>query len=101
METLLSPSKMNIFQCKPDGLVSNLYPATGEENLVKKKSNEQSNTRREFIKNSTLVGAGVAATAVLPGAALASSEVENTEPEKQKGYQLTEHVLEYYKSAAS
>ena len=58
-------------------------------------------TRREFIKNSTLVGAGVAATAILPGAAIASSEIEKPVDKKHKGYQLTEHILEYYKSAAS
>jgi len=63
--------------------------------------NSLNKTRREFIKNSTLVGAGVAATAVLPGAAIASSEIERPEDKKQKGYQLTEHILEYYKSAAS
>jgi hypothetical protein len=92
---------MNIFQCKPDGLVSNLYPSKGEENLVKKINNDLNKTRREFIKNSTLIGAGVAATAVLPGTAIASSEIEKPEDKKQKGYQLTEHILEYYKSAAS
>ena len=57
--------------------------------------------RRDFIKNSTLVGAGVAAAAVLPGAANASASMDKPEDIKQKGYQLTEHVLEYYKSAAS
>ena len=63
--------------------------------------NSLNKTRREFIKNSTLVGAGVAATAVLPGTAIAGNTFEKAEDKKQKGYQLTEHVLEYYKSAAS
>jgi len=62
--------------------------------------NSLNKTRRDFIKNSTLVGAGVAATTVLPGVAVASTEIEKPE-EKQRGYQVTEHVLEYYKSAAS
>ena len=94
-------SKMNIFQCRPDVLVSNLIPSKGEEYLVKKIKNDLNKTRREFIKSSTLVGAGAVATAVLPGTAIASNPVEKPEDKKQKGYQLTEHVLEYYKSAAS
>ena len=68
---------------------------------MKKMKNDLNKTRREFIKNSTLIGAGVAATAVLPGAAIASSKIEKTKDKEQKGYQLTEHILEYYKSAAS
>jgi len=67
---------------------------------VKKIKNDLNKKRREFIKSSTLAGAGVVATTVLPGTAIASNSVEEPE-EKQKGYQLTEHVLEYYKSAAS
>jgi hypothetical protein len=39
--------------------------------------------RRDFIKKSTIVGAGVA----------------STEKPGQQGYQLTQHVLDYYKSA--
>lgn len=68
---------------------------------MKKKSNDLNKNRREFIKNSTLAGAGVAAAAVMPAAVSASATIEKTEDKKQKGYQLTEHVLEYYKSAAS
>lgn len=68
---------------------------------MKKIKKDHNKTRREFIKNSTLVGAGVVATAVLPGTANASTSIDRPEDKKQKGYQLTEHVLEYYKSAAS
>jgi hypothetical protein len=68
---------------------------------VKKIKKDHNKTSREFIKNSTLVSAGVVATAVLPGTANASTSIDRPEDKKQKGYQLTEHVLEYYKSAAS
>ncbi len=68
---------------------------------MKKTKNDLNKKRREFIKNSTLVGAGIAATAVIPGAVSASSTIEKPEDKKQSGYQLTEHILEYYKSAAS
>jgi len=68
---------------------------------VKKIKNGLNKKRREFIKNSTLVGAGVVATVALPGAANASATIDTPDNKDQKGYQLTEHVLEYYKSAAS
>jgi hypothetical protein len=65
---------------------------------VKKIKDEK---RREFIKKSTLVGAGVAAAAVVPGAAMAEVTAVESEAKQQKGYQLTPHVLEYYKSTAN
>jgi len=74
-----------------------------EEQPVKSKrqpSNEASNQqRREFIKKSTLVGAGVAATAMTGTAAIANASPAGPEKPEQKGYQLTQHVLDYYKSA--
>lgn len=55
--------------------------------------------RREFIKKSTLLGAGVAATAVASTGALANVDTASSDKPEQKGYQLTQHVLDYYKSA--
>ena len=55
--------------------------------------------RREFIKKSTIVGAGVAATAVASTSAIAGGVTTSTEKPGQQGYQLTQHVLDYYKSA--
>ena len=55
--------------------------------------------RREFIKKSTIVGAGVAATAVASTSVIAGDVTASTEKSAQKGYQLTQHVLDYYKSA--
>ena len=65
------------------------------------KSNKQPDDRqrREFIKKSTLAGAGVAATAMASTSAIAGVETEVSEKPGQKGYQLTQHVLDYYKSA--
>ena len=68
---------------------------------MKKIKKDLDKQRREFIKKSTLVGAGVAATAVAPGAAIAGVPAHQSEDKQQKGYQLTPHVIEYYKSAAS
>jgi ribosomal protein S8E len=55
--------------------------------------------RRDFIKKSTIVGAGVAATAVASTSAIAGGVTADTEKPGQQGYQLTQHVLDYYKSA--
>jgi len=68
---------------------------------VKKIKKDLGKQRREFIKKSTLVGVGIAATAVAPGAAIADVSAHNSRDKQQKGYQLTPHVIEYYKSAAS
>ena len=47
----------------------------------------------------SLVGVGVAASAMTGTSAIAGVDTaSSTEPE-QKGYQLSQHVLDYYKSA--
>ena len=65
---------------------------------MKNKSHPKDQERREFIKKSTLIGAGVAATAMASTNAVADV-VATAEPTVQKGYQLTQHVADYYKSA--
>ena len=57
--------------------------------------------RREFIKKSSLLGVGIAASTVLPTVAIANVEQEKTGRNQRKGYQVTQHVIDYYKSAAS
>ncbi len=57
--------------------------------------------RRDFIKKSTLVGAGVAASTLAASEAVATVSSDDNQVQENKGYQLTDHVLEYYKSAAS
>ena len=66
---------------------------------MNKKTQLKDQERREFIKKSTLVGAGVAASAIASTEAIAQVSGEAAEPPRQKGYQLTQHVLDYYKSA--
>ena len=66
---------------------------------MKNKSQPRDQERREFIKKSTLAGAGVAATAMAGTAAIASDGATASGKTVQKGYQLTPHVLAYYKSA--
>ena len=71
-----------------------------EEKLVNKNSKPKDQERREFIKKSTLIGAGVAATTMSSAQAVAGISNDQPEPAEQKGYQLTSHVLDYYKSAS-
>ena len=66
---------------------------------MKNKRKPRDQERREFIKKSTLVGAGVAATSLASTRAIAEVSGETPEKAEQKGYQLTQHVLDYYKSA--
>ena len=66
---------------------------------MKNKSQLKDQERRAFIKKSTLVGAGVAATTMASTSAIAGISGDTAEKPGQKGYQLTQHVLDYYKSA--
>ena len=68
---------------------------------MKKTDKSLDENKRDFIKKSVLVGAGVAATALTSVEAVASVGVDEGEVKKDKGYQLTQHVSDYYKSAAS
>jgi hypothetical protein len=66
---------------------------------VKNKKQQTDQERRAFIKKSTLVGAGVAATTMASTRAIAEVSGETAEKPGHKGYQLTQHVVDYYKSA--
>ena len=67
---------------------------------MKPESEKANQQRRDFIKKSTLVGAGVAASTLVGPQAMAAATVEEVGPKRQKGYQMTEHVAAYYKSAS-
>ena len=66
---------------------------------MKTKSQPKDQDRREFIKKTTLAGAGVAAATMVSTRAVAAVGDEAESKPGQKGYQLTQHVLDYYKSA--
>lgn len=64
----------------------------------KKQANTQS--RRDFLRKAA-VGTGVAAAAAAaPKTVLASPIEEASEPKASKGYRLSRHILDYYKSAS-
>ncbi len=66
---------------------------------MKNKSQPKDQQRREFIKKSAIVGAGITATAVASTSAIADVGATSADKPEQKGYQLSQHVLDYYKSA--
>ena len=66
---------------------------------MNKKTQPKDQERREFIKKTTLVGAGVAASTIASTGAVAQVSSDTADPPRKKGYQLTQHVLDYYKSA--
>ncbi len=66
---------------------------------MKKDKQLKDQDRREFIKKSTLIGAGVAASTLATAEVIADSG-ETVEPTRSKGYHVTQHVLDYYKSAS-
>jgi nitrous oxide reductase len=63
---------------------------------------EESNGRREFLKQMAL-GGGAMAVAAVSGGALAAEETDVPTPAKpaaRKGYHETDHIREYYRTAA-
>lgn len=56
--------------------------------------------RRKFLRGAASAGAGVAVIAAVPGAVTATDE-KSEKDKSPKGYRLTQHILDYYKSAAS
>jgi len=64
----------------------------------KKKLNE---ARRDFLRGSAVVGAGIVAASGISGQAIAAVDVEKTEQPVEEGYRLTKHILDYYKTAAN
>lgn len=64
---------------------------------TKQSSRPQTQDRRDFMKTTTLAGAGIAAAAAVPGAALAAGSEEPAK-KPQQGYHVTRHIIDYYKS---
>lgn len=58
-------------------------------------------SRREFLQDSTAAGVGIAVAASLPGTVAAADDNAAEASPKGKGYRLTNHILEYYKTLSS
>ena len=64
-----------------------------------KHQNTDPEGRREFLKAGVVVGAGAAAAALLPGVGAAVAEAPAEQQPEKKGYQASQHVLDYYRTA--
>lgn len=57
--------------------------------------------RRDFLRGSIAAATGVAVTVATASSSASIAETTVTrEPDKKDGYRLTEHISNYYKSAA-
>ena len=65
---------------------------------MKKQQTKQA-SRRKFLRDSAVVGAGAAIAASSPASALNLTEEEQVE-KKSQGYRVTDHIAAYYKTAA-
>ena len=66
-----------------------------------KKQETKLTSRRKFLRDSAVAGAGAAMVASSPGSAITLTEAETEQDEKQsKGYRMTAHISAYYKTAA-
>ncbi len=57
-------------------------------------------TRRKFLTVSAAIGASTVAIAITPNVVAAATNTEVKVVKKEEGYQLTQHIVDYYKSAA-
>jgi len=64
-----------------------------------KKQETKRTSRRKFLRDSAVAGAGAAMVASSPGSALTLTETEQDE-KQSKGYRMTAHISAYYKTAA-
>ncbi len=64
-----------------------------------KKYAEAKISRRQFLSSGAALGATAVAAVAIPNVALAAEENPVVE-KKEEGYRLTQHIADYYKSAA-
>jgi hypothetical protein len=64
-----------------------------------KKQQPVSNSRRAFMRDAVSAGAGAAVATLAPGAAAAEpADRAGGAEQTPKGYRLSQHVLDYYKT---
>lgn len=58
-------------------------------------------SRRSFLSGGAILGASAVAAVAIPNVAAAvEAQVPDVENKKEEGYRLTQHIADYYKSAA-
>jgi hypothetical protein len=71
---------------------------------MKKDKYTTSNSRRDFLRETVTTSAAAAMVAGLPQAAVAepTEDVQAKDPERgSSGYHVTQHVIDYYRTARS
>ncbi|MCG6885748.1 MAG: twin-arginine translocation signal domain-containing protein [Proteobacteria bacterium] len=68
---------------------------------MKKPKQKWSRTRRDFLRDAAATGGMAAIAAIAPGSVAAQSDEPQAPDDKGKGYRLTPHILEYYKTTTS
>lgn len=71
---------------------------------MKTEKHTLSKSRRDFLRGTVTTGAAAAVVTALPQAAVGapSEEVQEQDSKRgSKGYQVTQHVIDYYRSARS
>ena len=67
---------------------------------MKRDDDQKENSRRAFLRKTAAAGAGAAAAVALPGVAVAAETDAPQQSSGNKGYRLTRHIVDYYKTAA-
>ena len=69
---------------------------------MKQDEKQTSVSRRTFLRGTVATAAGASVAAAVPGVAIAATSDMSLDPAgKDKGYRLTQHILDYYKTAAN
>ena len=68
---------------------------------MKNPKQKVSQSRRKFMRDAAVTGGVAAAAVTAPGVAMAEKTDTPVNEKPEEGYRLTQHILDYYKSAAS
>jgi hypothetical protein len=72
---------------------------------MKREQQSPDQKRRRFLRDTAMVGTGVAVAVALPGLAATNSPADGDAPSDQalskQGYRLTPHIADYYKTLTS
>jgi hypothetical protein len=73
-----------------------------EEAVMKKRLEITDASRRNFIRGTAAIGVSSVVVAAVPTVAVsASSQPGEEQLTKDKGYRVTQHILDYYKTLVS
>ena len=68
--------------------------------MKKSKTKRARKDRREFLKGMAVAGGAVTVAAAVPQAVAGAAQTPDLKAPGGKGYHVTQHILDYYKTAA-